>query len=685
MDPRYLDINDLLRQLEETKQQGQRDRANAERERANAERERERAKQAEARQAPTTLERYLRLVQDGLVSTLLVESNPAYSASGSVTSVNQKYYPLELRSWDDFNDLHKETFRRIVSAFADQTLFPSETDVLGVQRELSPTTRKDEQDIRPFVRSAIEKPAERIVAAYHRKTHRQSTFYFQNNAYSLEYRDHGTYERRASSPSKRRSPERKQSQPIPDRWGICEETDCVRRVCVGEYNAAHKVPDEGITQALAAAPRDLFLDVLRHKQSGKINSEERKIREFVAQIICQAYHYMIESGLLFGYITSGRTLILLKIMKTTPWVLHFHVIPVDPNGQGHEFETRHAPATQLVTFVLLALRETEMPRDWIQSAENCGIYQWPLVPPVPLDQSISLQPQRDYDDTSDSSENEDPADDDYNDPPRKSSQSGSHQQSPTSRNERRRSPRKPAREYCTQACLRGLALNAPLDLRCPNASVHYTTGKHPITTKEFCRFLGTQLQQSLDQNCECLDKYGLFGESGVLFKITLNRYGYTFVAKGVQKANEDDLDHEVNVYSHLSHLQGIVVPVCLGEITLVRPYPLVSMAKVTRMMLMSWAGTSLRCHMGPRDVDIEKEKYRTLEELTSAGVCHDDIRPANLAWNPEQQRVMAIDFNQATIIHGRKRKDPPFSFNPSARVKRRQTTDKSFSTQMIAI
>lgn len=686
MDRHDLDRDELLRELEKA-------RAIADRERANAERERERARRAEAKQAPTTLERYLTLVQEGLVSNLLVESNPAYSASGSVTSVNEKYYPLELCSWDDFNKTHEETFHQIVSVFAEQALFPSETDVLGVQRELSPTTRKDEQDIRPFVRSAIEKPAERIVAGYHTKNGERRTFYFQNNAYSLEHRDPGTDERRASSPNKRRSPERKQSQPIPDRWGICEETGYVRRVCVGEYKAAHKVPDKGITQALAAAPRNLFLDVLRHKQSGKINSEETKVREFVAQIICQAYHYMIESGLLFGYITSGRTLILLKLTKTTPWLLYFHVIPVDLTDRDYKFEPRYAPATQLATFVLLALDETEMPRDWIEWAENCGICQWPLLPSVPLEQNISLQPQRDLDESSESSENsensedEDPTDRDYNDPPRKSSRSVSNHQSPF-RGERRRSPRKPAREYCTQACLRSLVRNLPLDLCCPNASVHKqtsTSDRHPITKKELCCFLETQLHQSLDQNCECLDKYGLFGDIGVLFKITLNRYGYTFVAKGVQKANEHDLEHEINVYTHLSHLQGTIVPVCLGKISLSRPYPLVSMAKVTRMMLMSWAGTRLRHNMRPQGVDFEKEQERSLATLTSTGICHNDIRPANLVWNSEQQRVMVIDFNQATVMRSQKRKDASFYSDLSARPKRHRTRDKSFYTQKIAI
>ena len=113
------------------------------------------------------------------------------------------------------------------------------------------------------------------------------------------------------------------------------------------------------------------------------------------------------------------------------------------------------------------------------------------------------------------------------------------------------------------------------------------------------------------------------------------------------------------VYSRLAPLQGRDIPVCLGSIALARPYPLVSMAKVTKMLLMSWAGTSLRYNTWPDDVDIKKETYKTLQTLAQSGVHHDDIRQSNLVWNAERQRVMAIDLQQATIISKTKRKASP--------------------------
>ncbi|EED22524.1 conserved hypothetical protein [Talaromyces stipitatus ATCC 10500] len=59
------------------------------------------------------------------------------------------------------------------------------------------------------------------------------------------------------------------------------------------------------------------------------------------------------------------------------------------------------------------------------------------------------------------------------------------------------------------------------------------------------------------------------------FKVTLTEYGYTFVANGVQKANERDLAHEINMYSYISPLQERNIPVYLGRIAVTRPYSLV--------------------------------------------------------------------------------------------------------------
>ncbi|KAG5293265.1 hypothetical protein I7I50_03622 [Histoplasma capsulatum G186AR] len=327
----------------------------------------------------------------------------------------------------------------------------------------------------------------------------------------------------------------------------------------------------------------------------------------------------------------------------------------------------------MATFTTLALRSTEMGRDWITMAENCGICQWPLLPPSPISRDITLRPRKFDEETSESSEDEAPGDGDYNPPTDRRAKSRSEPKQQT--RQRHASPRKRNMTqrlilpYCTQACLLSLVNALPLDPSCPNVSLHQQgqTCKNRLITKEdLCVLTKEQLARSLDKDCECLDREGLFGRIGVLFKITLTNYGYTFVAKGVQSVDEPDLAHEARVYTHLTHLQGMKVPVYLGNITLERPYPLVSLARVTQMMLMSWAGTSIWRKSWPKDIDIGVEEKDTLHALVSSGISHNDAREANLVWNPEQKQVMAVDFDQATIHRVRKRKaaSPPLPPKP---------------------
>lgn len=231
----------------------------------------------------------------------------------------------------------------------------------------------------------------------------------------------------------------------------------------------------------------------------------------------------------------------------------------------------------------------------------------------------------------------------------------------------------------------GLVRKLPLDMSCPNFPKHKqdSYGKHRITKEDICWLLRKQRDRSFDQNCECLDRKGLFGDVGVLFKVTLTEYGYTFVAKSAQKTNEFDLAHEMEVYSRLA--QGTNIPVCLGSIVLTRPYPLVSMAKVTKMLLMSWAGTGLRYNTWPEDVDIKKETDKTLQTLDQSGVHHGDIRQSNLVWNAERQRVMAIDLQQANIISVAKRKTSPSMLESRKRKRKQTATISSRPSDMISM
>jgi hypothetical protein len=93
-----------------------------------------------------------------------------------------------------------------------------------------------------------------------------------------------------------------------------------------------------------------------------------------------------------------------------------------------------------------------------------------------------------------------------------------------------------------------------------------------------------QLAEDPENGCEPLGKQGA---RGALFRLTLDWYGYTFVAKGTVTAFEVKLKHEGLVYEHLDKIQGELIPVYLGNISLVHPYFLDFGVRIVHMLLMS--------------------------------------------------------------------------------------------------
>ncbi|EEP75419.1 predicted protein [Uncinocarpus reesii 1704] len=684
------EIEDLRRQLEEATR-GQ------EQEKRRADEATQRAEQLAADQSPTTLLVYLQYVKEKLLSTFSIEPDPTKTASGSVTDVRAKYYPLRLRPWADFNQIHDRTFNQLTLAFSDAHLFPSKTDVQGVERDLSPTTRKDEQDIRPFVRSAIEKPAQRLVQAYLKqvKDTRTADFFFQNNAYSLSNKDitdtADAYGDEAP-PSKRRSPERT-VKGVPDRWGIrVRPSGDHVTIFVGEYKAAHKMRHGTFKRVFSSAKEDLFLDTLKRLSLPFVDTA--KEQAVVAQVLCQTFHYMITTGLKYGYLTSGEGLVFLMLDENDPQTLYYHLNSVpDCDHQADDFDIIYSPASQLSTFVLLSLESEQQTAQWIQMAQS-KLYQWPLLPGPPRLEIPCRNADFEKLDTSSSDEGRKDTDGDYRPRPPPRKQQSSSKSTENIETKRRQSSRtqqrtqRPTLPYCTQACLLGLSQGHSLDQSCPNTAIHQrgaSSLNHLISKEKLCTLVRDQLARNLDENCECLDQKGLFGAVGVLLKITLTGYGYTFVAKGVQAVDEPLLSNEACVYTHLAKFQGITIPVHLGNIKLVHTYPLVSCATVTSMMLMSWAGNDLHAKDYGPNVNIEAQTQRSMQELFDAGLRHYDVRDANLIWNQERQRVMVIDFDQSSIQSppSRRKRARKHGSSPELTVKRTRVDKENLDASNI--
>ncbi|KPM43716.1 hypothetical protein AK830_g2823 [Neonectria ditissima] len=209
--------------------------------------------------------------------------------------------------------------------------------------------------------------------------------------------------------------------------------------------------------------------------------------------------------------------------------------------------------------------------------------------------------------------------------------------------------------YCTQKCLLGLVRGKDLDPRCPNFELHRCVAgqtRHPVTHTTWLVMLQEQLRKSLDDGITRLQSGGA---RGVLFKVTLLAYGYTFVSKGTVRAFIKDLEHEATVYSHLFPIQGINVPVFLGAVDL-RPmnkvYYYDHRVYVVHMTFMSWGGCSLAQAEanGKERLLLRDSAMRSVRALHRHLVLHNDARAPNMLFNAEVDGVMVIDFERSTLL-----------------------------------
>jgi hypothetical protein len=654
----------------------------------------------------STFLQYLHHLQTIIVPSLIVQDTPSHQSSGTVTDVSGKVYPRVLRRWDDFPGLHNRQFDDFVKAFGDEQLFPSLIAVKITEEELSSDAPNDEQDIRSFIRTYAERPAMRMVNMLdaRRQPPRGIKIRFRSNAYGLHPKEEGS-----QPPSKKRSPDRIGGL-APDRWGLRVAQDGTRMTAlVGEYKAAHKAPAKSFRAVLGTAqsfPGTLFADCTRSSEAILPRTETEPQAELgeaaavvptptarppssqsrtVAKVLCQAYHYMIISGLAYGYVASGQCMVFLAVLPDDPSTLFVHLVDESPGVS----DPRRSHAAQLATLAVLALEAEIPPAQWILHAE-LSLPRWPSrtgkkgdkpdavtgvdAPSLPPDDDPSPLPRPGSScgvaPTKGNRRGED-GDDDHTGSgygpgahtqvvaiKRKREQPGSSRDGGGA-SDGKATPRQGDRTnaaagYCTQACLLGLCRDGSLDPACPNTPAHSGQGRwtrHPVSVSEVCRHARDRLARNLDYGCECLDKYGMFGATGVLFRMTDPTYGYTFVAKGVQEIDADTLAHEARVYSYCSELQGTRIPVYLGAIDLVYPYPLRSMATVSHMMFLSWAGPTLTATTAASaSVDVEAEINAAIEALDRYGIEHDDVREANLAWNDEAGGVMVIDFDQAFFV-----------------------------------
>ena len=668
-----------------------------------------RALEAENKDKTTLLE-FLRYCHIYTCEPMVVEIRKRKSTSGKTVNPRGRFYPTKLLPWGNFESMQHETFQRLLAIFHPESqpaaqLFDERATIQSNGRKLCRKKLASEEDLRLYLEFAVQHPAIDIIDALKEMPQKE-----WNVADGIEFINHHNplnqenKEAEASTVGEARlRTELRQLQSADEKFPH-QRTDilCVHKLSedvwiqklVAEHKAPHKVSPIDLKRALKN--ENLCPEVAFRYEFYRFGDEkdQESAEDMIAQIITQTFHYMIGTRVRYGYISTGEAFVFLRFDQEKPETLYYHLV-VPKDKVEHPSDVFFTAVCQVACFCLMALKSELLSDRWRQGiVKNKKLPKWPHT----RDQLIDTTTDEDRGPSPAASDStydlptptnthpseyglrskarstcreeeveviEDETDSEQDDTEDNESYmlSKGPPQTMEPSNKRRRLPQgsggegsgnreQPTqrRQYCTQTCLLGLKRGWSLDEKCPNVSSHRigpNETKHPVDVETFARLIREQLGRSTTRGCRYLDK---IGARGALFRLVLKRYGYTFVGKGTVSVFIPDLLHEGQVYQQLERLQGLVVPVYLGNINLIQCYFLDPEVYIVHMMLMSWGGKEA----DEADVpNIEEEVKRSFAELRQEGVVHGDKREPNMLWNEERQRVMVVDFDRARILPAR--------------------------------
>lgn len=682
------------KRLEEERDQ-ERKRAEEERKTLEEERDQEREKTRK-----TTFEELIRHCHNLFSRQLRVE-HPSRSTTGTIPPPKGKYCPLQLLPWVDCAARQQDVYHAVCNYLEPlgedgKRLFSSRTMLEGLGEEFSKRPISSEQDLAGYERFGVENHVRDIITELCKQSAARDRFHlgdgvrFDNHAQAL---DPAATASSTDNPSK------------PDQY-------CIRRIDGGsntllttvEYKPPHKLPVEMLRSGLR--PMRFCEEVVWPNSTP--TQEPEKLRYKAARVtgsaIVQEFHVMIEEGLEYSYLTNGLALVLLRVPYNDPTTLYYHLCEPNMEVNPEDDQSFQQPLTTIARALCLCLmsfgstlrdqkwrdRATDDLPVWETSFDN----ERSQVQPAELQQIVQNSPYAPSESTSSgrtlsewlpSSPVGSPTDG-RRPPTRSQTQSQSRcapsdpvlrdesseaDEEAVQRGQKRRfspvtsSPSSPSAQrlargtgpgysssvqnqhhsmqFCTQRCLFGLRKCGSLDERCPNVTLHRRGGsssQHLINSE----ILVLIIKQQLDDDIDDCTPMGGCGASGAPFKITCSTYGYTLVGKGTTSWLWNEVSREADIYHILSRVQGSAVPVFLGTIDLAKTYFLHGAGPIRHMLLMAWAGKPIDSIK-----DFRREIKRSVKDIRSLGVIHEDLREDNLLWNAELGRVLIIDFHRSGL------------------------------------
>lgn len=388
----------------------------------------------------------------------------------------------------------------------------------------------------------------------------------------------------------------------------------------------------------------------------------------VAAVITQLFHRMLEVGAQFGYISTGEALVFVEILEGANHVCFSVCIPRHDVESDAVQGLHRTAAAQVLAFTLRALRAEPMPlMTWytaVQSPERWNVnadnvlnrippmlrkmkrnvqyvpHSWTsLVEKTPIRKRLRYMVWPGC-----KSQLNETAFNDY-----------SVFKFLPIRNVDPEGERIDQWPFCTQRCILGLAHHGDHDRECPNSRYHGDDGdgKH-IMRADFLERLQTQLDKEVEKgdytNCQLVSRSGFHT---ALFKVRLASHSYTLLIKGVLRFQVRRLRHEADMYGHLTEIQGVHVPVCLGMIQTRDPINRAH-GDYASFMVLGGLPAGLKplrqcVTAGVDKGEIVDAVAAAFEAIHGLRVLQFDPEPRNMLYDAEGKRAVIADFERAVF------------------------------------
>ncbi|RTE73952.1 hypothetical protein BHE90_011614 [Fusarium euwallaceae] len=635
----------------------------------------------------TTLGEYLTACHTSVSSRFSIATHSRLTSKGPINP-RPKWCPKNLSPWSDFLDQQRTTFSTLYDSFpTDRRVFESRCFLAGMGNRMSLRPVANEKTLEYFLDISVMDPVRAIVRQLKLVEEVGRAFQigdgviFKNSPHALSDGADEVVERETQDlATSVQTPDHRTdlNKLRPDQICVYRSDNTLTprhsMVYVCEYKPPHKLTAAQLRFGLRSM--DIYKEVMSRPtiptSMDPLTRFRHHAEKLTASAITQTYHYMIESGLEYGLLTTGQAIVFLKIDWDKPETLYYHLAEPDSEVSAHPDDIDICSAVgQYLAFTLMALNSpeerrgnrqeerrgaTEKLKTWTEDFESI------LASMSEDDRSASLASLKSSSAFSRASRpttyegiDRTPkrAGREPSDAPKTLGTTNTEQSTGQGTRRSQRLAQKRG-QYCTQKCLLGMARGDLVDPKCPNVALHCKSRdparvRHPVNHDEWLRLLRKQLEQSLDDGVRPLDEGGA---RGALFQVTLLAYGYTFISKGTVRAFIKDLEHEAAVYERLKPIQGVHVPVFLGAIDLRsmnKIYYYDHRVYVVHMTFLSWGG----CRIDTADDmnrPLEDEATRSLRAMHQEGVVHKDVRLPNMLFNSEIKGVMVIDFERALLL-----------------------------------